>query len=139
MKNILFLLLVISSLIGCGSNKENNVSVTECETVTRSAAMVKMTALDKIELVDLNGKVLRLQGYLRMNFEDMGIYPDPKSNCKEGFWITIADGSKELYDKMLEYNGRKVELVGVLNLNEKGHENCFLAGVDKVSCVTLIK
>lgn len=104
---------------------------------------------DYVSLIELianpekyHGKIIRVKGFLRLEFEGNGIYLS-KEDWKHGvtknaFWVGFDhDYLKEL--KPRKISGNWVFLEGVFDKNDKGHGGLFSGKIRSITKVRIAK
>lgn len=134
MKNIKCVFLVLIS-IGCQTmNKDIKPELCFSGFFYQEIREVKIDDISKIK--QLNGKFVQIQGTLHYSFEDVAIYPIGSNNSSEGaFWLNfrLPDDTSIAY--LRELNGKKVKLIGRINLSNKGHLEDYKVTLDSVFCI----
>jgi len=93
-----------------------------------------MGDISKIER--LNGKFVQMQGIFSYGFEDVAIYPAASnSSSVAAFWLnfSLPDDTSRL--NLENLNGKKVKVVGRMNLADKGHLGEYRGTLDSVFCI----
>lgn len=93
---------------------------------------------------DFNGKVIELEGYLAMNFEDVALYKSNKfhkdENAKYSCWINFGEYFDHYFDSTkINLKKYKIQIKGTFNSDEKGHSNLYIGELDSVLCIQVKK
>ena len=83
---------------------------------------------------DYNGKVVRVIGFVRLEFEGNAIYlhqDDYKHGIsKNGLWIDVTD---DIRKKRTDFDQKYVLLEGTFNAKETGHMGLWSGSIQKIS------
>lgn len=83
---------------------------------------------------DYDGKVVRVIGFVRLEFEGNSIYlhqDDYKHGItKNGLWIDVTD---DIHKKQKDYDQKYVLLEGTFNAKETGHMGLWSGGIQKIT------
>lgn len=83
---------------------------------------------------DYDGKVVRVIGFVRLEFEGNAIYlhqDDYKHRIsKNGLWIDVTD---DIRKKQKEYDQKYVLLEGTFNAKETGHMGLWSGSIQKIT------
>jgi len=83
---------------------------------------------------DYHGKVVRVIGFVRLEFEGNAIYLHQEDYehdiTKNGLWIDVTDDIRE---KQKDYDQKYVLLEGTFNANETGHMGLWSGSIQKIS------
>jgi hypothetical protein len=86
-----------------------------------------------------NGKLVRILGYLNLEFEGNALYLHKEdydnSLFKNGVWIDLP--RKEAIEKTKEFSKRYVIIEGVFDMNNTGHMALFSGSITKITRLDL--
>ncbi len=81
-----------------------------------------------------DGKVVRIMGYLHLEFEGNGIYfhkeDYDRSLSKNGLWV---DAPSEMFREMVKMNNRYVLIEGVFSTKDEGHMGGWSGAVTNIT------
>lgn len=85
------------------------------------------------EIKAYNGSFIAVEGYFAFNFEDVALYPK-KVNHTTAFALWLAPvGQDSVFERL---KGKRVQVVGRVNIADRGQEAGYMATLDSVFCVT---
>ena len=83
---------------------------------------------------DYHGKVVRLTGFVRLEFEGTGVYlheDDYRYHItKNGLWLDVSD---DLMKNKKEFNLKYVLLEGTFNAQDMGHMGAWSGSIEKIT------
>src|SRR5436190_13567225 len=83
---------------------------------------------------DYDSKVVRLTGFVRLEFEGTGVYLH-EDDCryhitKNGLWLKVSD---EIMKNKREFNLKYVLLEGTFNAEDRGHMGAWNGSIEKIT------
>jgi hypothetical protein len=125
-----FFLIMVLTFFSCRAfQKKQEVDI--CGSSNFYQKVEKVTFDDAHQIKKLNGKFVEIEGFLHANFEDNALYPSKSSHSMDALWL-----NSKLPDSLLNLvNGKKVKVIGRVNLLDKGHLNGYLATLDSTFCI----
>ena len=101
---------------------------------------IELASLDDISgIKNLNGRFIRIKGYLSFEPENVALYPFKWSEPKAALWLNFSDNIVTDIEKIKGINYESVEVIGRVNINSKGHYSRYIAELDSVFCIKTVK
>ena len=83
---------------------------------------------------DYHGKLVRLTGFVRLEFEGTGVYLHENDYryhiTKNGLWLDVSD---EIMKNRKEFNLKYVLLEGTFNAKDTGHMGAWSGSIEKIT------
>ncbi|NML23340.1 hypothetical protein HHL16_20845 [Pseudoflavitalea sp. G-6-1-2] len=131
MKTKALSILLLLAITGCKSATREPVTII-CDPAPEPVEIVSLKDVERIK--NLDGKWVQLEGYLHTNFEDVAIYPAQHAPSKEAIWLGCEFGNIPS-QKLDSLHDKKVQIIGRLNLKDKGHWEFYLGALDSIKCL----
>ncbi|MCL5990660.1 MAG: hypothetical protein M1419_00975 [Bacteroidetes bacterium] len=155
-KITLIIILVLINYIGCQKkiykNPEINstnitIKIALGDSIDNNAYHEPAEIVSMISLIanpeKYHGKIIRVVGYLYLEFESNGIYfhkEDFDKGTFNGFWVSIPLNYKTPYKKLqIEFNHKYVIIQGTFDMNDKGHLGDWYGSIKYITSIELRK
>ena len=133
MSKFVFFIVISFALISCKSSvSKERISVCSTDNMLKGVkASFKEVTDGKVN----REQVVELTGVFQYNFEDVAIYSD-KGNKAAALWVNFNEDIDNKSDSLLHrLSGRKVRIIGKINLLDKGHLSAYAGSMDSVFCI----
>ncbi|HUC79411.1 MAG TPA: hypothetical protein VMR70_00790 [Flavisolibacter sp.] len=134
-----FLYLFFLFLVGC-------VNATNTRSESNQSFCSPNSTIDKLEKYDFEdadtihqSDIIKLEGVVTFQFENVAIYPKATSEPKDAFWIHFSPHLVEYINEIEKMDGKKVLVAGKLDFNQKGHLGSYKGTLDSIFCITTIQ
>lgn len=128
-----YLIFIVALFIACNAQK-NSISVLCIDTV----AMHNVSKLSSEELYtskEVNGRTVSIEGFFSYNFEDIALYPNRSNLDSKGVWLAFDDKLLQSDSLLRKLNGKKVSIIGTIDLSRKGHLNSYFCTLFNIVCI----
>lgn len=133
-----YIISIAFVLISCNSLQKKKAPEILCFDKHFHQKAENVSLRDVEGMKKLTGKFVQVEGIFRYSFEDVALYPSKFSDLSQAIWIelTIPD---TIPDSLIgTFDGKRVIIIGKLNLNKKGHMNGYMAALDSAFCIKKI-
>ena len=136
MRNLLLFFSIL--VISCSSPTQKEPVTIYCN--SHSNVPIEILNLKKRNSIkNSDGKLVQLEGYFSFNFEDVAIYPSKGWNSEDALWLDLVLPDS-LTSMMLDsLNKKKIQVIGRINTQSKGHMGEYLGTLDSVYCMKVYK
>lgn len=108
----------------------------EANSIIQSLSLINLIATPE----KYNGQMVSVIGFVKLQYEGNALYlskDDYGFVRKNALWLSLDLKKLEIDEKTLEdeFTGKQVQVIGIFNMNNKGHFGLYSGAIDNVSCI----
>lgn len=130
-----FICVYIILLFACKGLPKENHDICSTKNFYQEVEKVSLKDIQKINQLD--GKLVEIEGILSYEFEDVAIYPSKTADPPEGMWLDLRVPASVPERALYALNGKKIAVIGRVNLKRKGHFGGYIGTLDSAFCIKL--
>lgn len=119
--------------LGCQNNTQKNPGFCD-EEKAESFISVTLNEIGNEKIA--TSQQVEVEGFFHYYFEDVALYLATNKDISKALWLNFNDLDSNKNNILEDLAGKKVKVIGVIDLTSKGHLGNYIGTLNNVICIT---